>query len=45
LVPNPAKGKNYFIFYEKPVEEIMYVEKAWGMIPPLLKKILYGFSI
>jgi hypothetical protein len=28
LVPNPAKGKNYFIFYEKPVEEIMYVEKA-----------------
>lgn len=28
LVENPAKGKNHFIFYEKPVEEIMYVEKA-----------------
>lgn len=28
LVENPAKGKNHFIFYEKPIEEIMYVEKA-----------------
>lgn len=28
LVENLAKGKNHFIFYEKPVEEIMYVEKA-----------------
>lgn len=28
LVANPAKGSNYFIFYEKPVEEVMYIEKA-----------------
>lgn len=28
LVPNPTKGKNYFIFYEKPVEEVIYIEKA-----------------
>ena len=28
LVPNPAKGKNYFIFYEKPVEEVIFIEKA-----------------
>lgn len=28
LVPNPAKGKNYYVFYEKPIEELMYVEKA-----------------
>lgn len=28
LVNNPSKGKNYFIFYEKPVDEVMYVEKA-----------------
>ncbi len=30
LVANPAKGKNYFIFYEKPVEDVIYVEKAAG---------------
>lgn len=28
LVNNAAKGKNYYIFYEKPQEEIFYVEKA-----------------
>lgn len=29
LVPNPAKGSNYFIFHEKPEEEVvMFVEKA-----------------
>lgn len=27
LVENPAKGKNHWIFVEKPVEDIMYVEK------------------
>lgn len=28
LVNNPAKGKNYWIFHEKPEEEVMYVEKC-----------------
>lgn len=28
LVENLAKGKNHYIFYEKPIEEVMYVEKA-----------------
>lgn len=28
LVPNPAKGKNYWIFHEIPEEEVIYVEKA-----------------
>ena len=28
LVENPAKGRNHFIFYEKPEDEVMYVEKA-----------------
>lgn len=28
LVPNPAKGKNYFLFHEVPEEEIMMVEKV-----------------
>lgn len=28
LVPNPAKGKNYFLFHEIPEEEIMMVEKV-----------------
>lgn len=28
LVENLVKGKNHFIFYEKPIEDIMYVEKA-----------------
>lgn len=28
LVPNPAKGSNYFLFHEVPEEEIMMVEKV-----------------
>ena len=28
LVENPSKGKNHYIFYEVPVEDIMFVEKA-----------------
>lgn len=28
LVENPSAGKNHFIFYEKPIEEVMYVTKA-----------------
>lgn len=30
LVNNPAKGKNYWIFNEKPEDEVMYVEKSAG---------------
>lgn len=28
LIPNPTKGKNYWIFNEIPEAEIMYIEKS-----------------
>lgn len=28
LVANPSKGKNYFVFHEKPEEDVIFVEKA-----------------